>query len=544
MSIFYSSIGKNRGHPVNRPVTLFDHVSRHAQATPNAIALHGPAGSTSYLSLISQSRQLAAGLASLGVERGDIIAVQLPNCAEFVVTLLALNALGATVQMVHMPYRYAELSFMLTHSGAKGFVGLSSFRNESPVQCALQIFNDPLRQRAHARSPLHIVIALGPVVSETLDWTELLARGSAQANHWRAVQQVDDDGYVLLYTSGTTADPKGVPITHRRFLNNALASILPLEVCAADVLLSAAPFTHLYGLFVLELALLAGTGVSMLAAFTPAELVSTVTRDQATAIFAAPAHFKPLLDQGAMKLEDFRSVRFACLSGAAVPPALARQVEAQLEHGVVLQLWGMSELQAGSYGRPNDPPHIRLESAGRASPGTELRIVDDRGLEMGSDQEGRLLVRGPSLFDGYLNNPNASAQAFDQDWFDTGDTAKLTEDQALVITGRVKELINRGGIKFNPIDVELLLDRVAGVERCVLVPMADPVLGERACAFVKLDGQAAVTLAMLTQALETAGVAKFKWPEHLVLIDEMPLTPTQKVMRAKLAALISQEPIG
>jgi cyclohexanecarboxylate-CoA ligase len=145
-------------------------------------------------------------------------------------------------------------------------------------------------------------------------------------------------------------------------------------------------------------------------------------------------------------------------------------------------------------------------------------------------------VRGPSLFDGYLNNPAASAAAFCDGWFDTGDTARLTADAALVITGRVKELINRGGIKFNPTDVELLLDQVAGVERCVLVPMPDPVMGERACAFVKLNGQGEVNLEVLTAALACAGLAKFKWPERLIFVDDLPLTPTQKVMRAKLAA--------
>ena len=527
---------------MNRPVTLFDHVARHAQTTPQAIALRGPSGLTSYSELIARSRQLAVELASLGLGKGDIVAVQLPNTPEFVMTLLALNALGAMVQMVHMPYRHAELSFMLTHSGARAFVGLSSFRGESAVQWALQISKDKIARADHSIPRLEFVIALGSPITGALDWAALVAQGSQRSHELRAVELNDDNGYVLLYTSGTTADPKGVPITHGRFLNNALVSIAPLEMVASDILLSVAPFTHLYGLFVLELALLAGAGLSLLAAFTPAELVSTVVRDRASAIFAAPAHFKSLLDQNAIKPDDFQSVRFVCLSGSAVPTALARQVEAQLRRGVVLQLWGMSELQAGTYGRPSDPPHIRLESAGCACPGTELRIVDDHGFGLNSALEGRLQVRGPSLFGGYLNNPRASAAAFDQDWFDTGDIAKLTEDKALVITGRVKELINRGGIKFNPIDVELILDRIAGVERCVLVPMTDPVLGERACAFVKLNRQAEITLATLTEALELAGVAKFKWPERLVFIEEMPLTPTQKVMRAKLAALIPSIP--
>ncbi|HMS80275.1 MAG TPA: AMP-binding protein, partial [Burkholderiaceae bacterium] len=155
--------------------------------------------------------------------------------------------------------------------------------------------------------------------------------------------------------------------------------------------------------------------------------------------------------------------------------------------------------------------------------------------------EGRLQVRGPSVFAGYLDNAEASAEAFDGGWFDTGDTARLRADGALVLTGRVKELINRGGVKFNPVDVEVLLDRVPGVGRCVLVPMPDPVLGERGCAFVVPDGRAEVTLAGLTAALEAAGVAKFKWPERLEFVEELPLTPTQKVRRAELARRLTEE---
>jgi acyl-CoA synthetase (AMP-forming)/AMP-acid ligase II len=149
-------------------------------------------------------------------------------------------------------------------------------------------------------------------------------------------------------------------------------------------------------------------------------------------------------------------------------------------------------------------------------------------------------VRGASVFDGYLDNPAASAEAFRAGWFDTGDTALLRTDGALVLTGRVKELIDRGGVKFNPVDVETLLDTVPGVGRCVLAPMPDPVLGERACAFVVRDGSAEVTLASLTAALQAAGVAKLKWPERLEFVDELPVTPTQKVRRALLTELVTR----
>jgi acyl-CoA synthetase (AMP-forming)/AMP-acid ligase II len=146
-------------------------------------------------------------------------------------------------------------------------------------------------------------------------------------------------------------------------------------------------------------------------------------------------------------------------------------------------------------------------------------------------------MRGPSLFAGYLNNPAATGAAFEDGWFNTGDLGYLTPDGALVLTGRSKEIINRGGIKFNPLEVEAVIDTLPGVVRSAVVPMPDPVLGERACAFV--EGSQPLSLEQVTAALDRAGIARFKWPERLEMVDEMPMTPTQKIMRGRLASLLA-----
>jgi acyl-CoA synthetase (AMP-forming)/AMP-acid ligase II len=513
--------------------TLFAHVAAQAASRPDAPALHGAGGIVDYATLERRVRGFAAGLAAQGVARGDTVAVQLPNGVEFVVTLLAATALGAVVQTVHMPYRRAELASLLAHGRARAFVGPSRFRDASPVATVLALRDAPDASLPALRTVVHV----GAAVEGALDWAALAE--AAPAATLPAIAA--DDPYVLLYTSGTTASPKGVPTTGRRFLDNARDAIGELGVGPDDVLLSAAPFTHLYGLFVLQCALAAGASASLLPAFSPPELVATLRRDRVTALFAGPAHVKPLLDQDALRAEDVGSVRLVCLSGTTVPPSLAREVEARLRGGVVIQLWGMSELQAGAYGRPSDPPSLRHETAGRAAPGTALRVVaEPGGPALPPGTEGRLQVRGPSVFEGYLDNPQATAAAFDDGWFDTGDTARLGDDGSLTLTGRVKELIDRGGVKFNPVDVEVLLDAVPGVGRCVLVPMPDPVLGERTCAFVVRNGHAPVTLGALTAALDAAGVAKFKWPERLEFIDELPVTPTQKVRRAELTRLLTE----
>jgi cyclohexanecarboxylate-CoA ligase len=191
----------------------------------------------------------------------------------------------------------------------------------------------------------------------------------------------------------------------------------------------------------------------------------------------------------------------------------------------------MTELQAGSFSRPRDPADVRHGSAGAATPGTELRVVDER-----------LQVRGLSLFKEYLKNPAATREAFTPDgWFETGDTAELSGGGHLRFTGRVKEIINRGGVKYSPLDVEAIIDRMPGVARSAIVPYPDAVLGERACVFVQpAPGAPAATLEAIMRELDRAGVAKFKWPERLERVEAMPLTPTQKVMRGRLRELLKR----
>jgi acyl-CoA synthetase (AMP-forming)/AMP-acid ligase II len=508
--------------------TLWALVERRAEDAPAAAALLFGDARWSNAEFRERAARIAGGLRGLGIGHGDVVAIQLPNIPEYLATYAAVCALGAVMQTIHMPYRRAELKTLLAHSRAKAFVCLSRFKEEQPAAEA----------RSMALPALQHVIAIG----------EDSFASVSNSSPLKEIQRTTiDDRFLLLYTSGTTDNPKGVPLAYGGFLGNARVSVPELGLGASDVLLSAAPLTHLYGLFAYHVALQAGAAMSLLPAFTPPDLAATVEKHRVTGVFAGPAHFKPMLDAGLLDRHDFSSVKFVCLSGSAVAPALAAEVEAKLKakgSGCTIQLWGMSELQAGSFCRPRDPAEVRHGSAGAASPGTELRVVDDAGNPLPAGSEGRLQVRGASVFAGYLENAAATAEAFTGDgWFETGDTGLLTAGGHLQLTGRVKEIINRGGVKYSPVDVEAILERVPGVARCAVVPYPDPVLGERACAFVQpAPGAAAPKLDALTRALDAAGIAKFKWPERVEPIDAMPLTPTQKIMRGRLRDLLKGDP--
>jgi acyl-coenzyme A synthetase/AMP-(fatty) acid ligase len=493
--------------------TLWGLIERRARDAPHAAAVLFEREAISNRDFHQRALSLARALAGLGVGKGDVVAVQLPNIPEYLLSYAAICALGATLQPVHMPYRRAELATLLKHSGTRVFLCLSRFKEESPAKEAASVVDQ--------------VVALG----EPVDGAKAFGSLTAGARLERVSEGSPEDRFLLLYTSGTTDEPKGVPHAQRGFLANAMASVPEMDIAKHEVILSAAPLTHLYGLYAYHLSLCSGAAMSLLPAFTPPALANIIEKHRVDCVFAGPAHFKPLLDGGLLERHDFSSLRFACLSGSPVPPELAAAVEKKLPKGKTIQLWGMTELQAGSFSRPRDPADVRHATAGAATPGTELRVAGER-----------LQVRGISLFSGYLKNPKATREVFSADgWFETGDTAELSAAGHLRFTGRVKEIINRGGVKYSPLDVEAIIDRMPGIARSAIVPFPDAVLGERACVFVQpAPGAARPTLEAIIRALDSAGVAKFKWPERLELVAAMPITPTQKVMRGRLRELLQR----
>jgi cyclohexanecarboxylate-CoA ligase len=513
------AISQHRG-----PTTLKDWISDRALRTPSATALIRGDEKLDYAELHQRAERVAALLVSLGVRKGDVVAAQLPNCVEFVVAYLAVGYAGAIFQTVHMPYRLAEIGLLLDHSGAKVFICLDHFKDFSPANCGLSLVGP--------RSSLkHVIVVGNEAPPGAIAFSEAFG-------HERSLTDISihpGDLFQLLYTSGTTSAPKGVPISYDRFLPNASKSAEELGVTCGSVVLSAAPFTHLYGLFSLNVAFAAGAAIALLPVFAPHLLVNAINTFRPTAMFVAPAHIAACLQEGLLSTDDLSCLEFVLISGSACPQTVARNLQALMNRGDVLQLWGMSELQAGSFTRPGDPDHVRFGTAGRASPGTGLRITNESGV-VKAGIEGDLEVRGPSVFSGYLNNEVATTASFTNDgWFRTGDLARLDVDGNLTITGRSKDVINRGGVKFNPSDIEQLIAQHPNVSSCAIVPMPDAVLGERACCFVvQGSGDRDLQLADICEWLAAQGVAKLKWPERIELISEMPMTPTKKIMKGEL----------
>jgi acyl-CoA synthetase (AMP-forming)/AMP-acid ligase II len=473
-----------------REDTLPAWIATHAQRRARAQALAWTGGSLTWAQLQDRVLRAAAGLRRRGVERGDVVAVQLPNSPEFVVAYLALCRLGAVMCPLHMPYREAEIETLIGHGGARFAI------------CLLD------------RKPLFGVagVAFGEISSEE----------TLEANH--PVPEAADP-FLLLYTSGTTAAPKGVPHPYRTMLANARLGAPEHGLDSRDRILSAAPFSHLYGLYSLHCAWAVGACTVLLPAFKPDELGSLIQDQKPTALWTAPAHMAACRATYLFDQRDWSSLKLAIVSGSSAPPELMHFLKSRLKDCAVTQLWGMTELQAGLYTRPGDAAELSATTSGRASPGTEVRLSD----------EGEIQVRGVPVFAAYHANDAATREAFTADgWFRSGDLGRMDAAGNVAITGRTKDVINRGGVKFNPAEVEALLDAHPKILQSAIVPMPDPVLGEKACLFVALRTPGQITLEEIVSYLLEKKIAKNKLPEKLVVVAEMPLTPTRKIIKGKL----------
>ena len=472
--------------------TLARWLARHVRERPNAPALALQNISLSWRELEKNVFSTAAGLRARGVGRGDVVAIQLPNTLEFIVSYLAIAHLGAVTCTLHMPYRGAEVQALMRHSGAR-----------------LAICLPQSKEMYEGRG-----IAFSEIEKENSG-----AFGSDFD------EPGPSDPFLLLYTSGTTAAPKGVVHPYRTMLGNGRVSAPEHGLHERSRVLCAAPLSHLYGLYSLHCAWAVGACTILLPAFKPDDLGATVEKLRPTALWTAPAHVAACRAAGALDKYDWSSLELAIVSGSIAPVQLMEDFAARLPRCAVTQLWGMTELQAGLYTRPHDPIEMSATSAGRPSPGTEVRL----------SEEGELQVRGPSVFSGYLNDTSETTKAFTADgWFRTGDLGEA-RGEYFTITGRSKDLINRGGVKINPADVEILLDAHPKVLQSALVSMPDPLLGEKACVFISLRNPAdTVSLDELVAYLMSKEIAKNKLPERLVIVGEMPLTPTRKIIKSRL----------
>ena len=505
--------------------TVATWLDKWVKDTPDGIAVRGPGGDVTFAEQHDRALRLADSLLDLGIQKGDVVAIQLPNSPEFMTVYFAIVMMGGVLSTMHMPYRAGEMEPLLKHASARAVICAGATDNyDAPATMA------GLRNRVDTLQ--HIIVATGGAPEGALSLQALIDAG--------AKTEIDNppvasDPAILCFTSGTSSAPKAVVHNYQTLLSNNRIAAPIYNLTADDIVLGGPPFTHAFGICVMNFTLMAGATSLLMPAFSPPKLIELIETGKPTAVFVAPAHVVACLNGGLLEKSDLSSIRIATISGSACPPDIAYALEEAMPNGAVGQMWGMTECFMGLHTPFDGPAGIRCESLGDVTPTFEARMICSDGAIAVDGVEGELQIRGCSVIAGYFNNEDANRLAFTGDgWFRTGDLACRDADGTIHITGREKDIINRGGIKINPTDIEAAIDSHPAVLMSAIAPMPDELLGEKACAYIQLQGGDVVTLDQICGWLGENGIAKIKWPEKLVIVDQMPLTPTRKIIKGAL----------
>jgi len=480
--------------------------------------------------LLLEAQALAAGLQHRGLVAGDVVAFQLPNWREAVVIDLACALLGLVVTPIIPIYRDAELAYMLADSGAKAAFFPTTYRGFDFAA---------MMQRLAPSLPALRVLATVRGAAPADDSYEALVDAQRAL---RERPRVDPNAVkMLLYTSGTTGRPKGVLHSHNTgpaTLRHAFAHWGQRE---GDSVLMASPVTHVTGFsYGMELPFCCGARTVFMERWNAAEAVDIIEREQISASMGATPFLHELLTEAQRRGVRLPSLRLFACGGAEVPPALIRQAGAVLQNCRAFRVFGSSEAPLVTLGFVRDgSEELAAETDGEVVH-YEVRIVDDDGHELPQGQEGEICVRGPAMSLGYAS-PAQTAESFDAEgFFATGDLGRLTAERAILITGRKKDLINRGGEKISAKEVEDILHRHPAVSEAAVVSMPHARLGESVCAYVIVKDGQSLSLDALLDSVAHAGVAKQKYPERLVLVDTFPRTASGKVRKDQLRLDIRQ----
>ena len=508
-----------------------------ADARPEATALADGPTRISYASLTARADAVASRLTdALGLERGDRIVVQLPNCWQFVVLTLGCLRAGIVPVMALPAHREHELAYLCEHSEALALAVPDVLRDFDHQKMAEHL-------RSGSQTLRHILVA--GRTADNIDLTALCAASAdpaAERARWDASQPHGEDVAVFLLSGGTTGLPKLIGRTHNDYAYNARASAQLCRLDASSVYLVALPASHNFPLACPGIlgTLLSGGRVVMCSSAQSQRSFDSVRREGVTITAAVPAVAQRWLAHAAEHgAEPLSTLRVLQVGGARLADELAWQVRPVL--GVTLQqVFGMAEGLL-NYTRLDDPDEVICGTQGRPlSPGDEVRVVGGDGLDLPDGEAGALLTRGPYTPRGYYRAPEQNARAFTSDgWYASGDVVRRRPDGNLVVEGRDKDMINRGGEKVSAEEVENLLYRLPGITQVAAVAAPDPELGERVCVFVIPRPGADITLDAIRDGMAAAGVAKFKWPERLEVVAELPTTKVgkldKKALRERLA---------
>lgn len=521
--------------------TILDFLRSAVEKNPDKIALvsvkveNQTEQTFSYQQLWGMTNKIALGLKQLGVAKNDVVSCQLPNWWEFTLLYLACSRIGAVLNPLIPIFRERELEFMLRHGESKVFVVPKTFRNFNHEQLANQLQNK--------LGSLKYVVVVNGEGQNNFDHLLLnhgLEQDASAVAELDSLKSGPDDITQLIFTSGTTGEPKGVMHTANTLFSNIVPYAKRLHLTENDVVLMASPMAHQTGfMYGLMMPIQLNTTVVLQDVWDVAKAVDLIHQHQVNFTMASTPFLNDLSNTVAEQHDKVDSLKIFLCAGAPIPGPLVQKARETL--GVkVISAWGMTECGAVTLTRPEDEDERSFNTDGIALPGVEIKIVDKKGQTKAVNETGRLMIRTCSNFGGYLKRPHLN-DTDAEGWFDTGDIAYQDQQGYIRICGRKKDVIIRGGENIPVAEIESLLYKHPNITTVALVAYANERMGERACAIIKLkDPTQPLSFNELVDFLKTHNLAMQYVPERLEIWDEIPMTPSGKIQKFKLRELLAQ----
>ncbi len=507
-------------------------IARAAGADPDHLAVRDNRGDAySYGQVMQKSAHLAGHLQAQGITKGDVVTVCMPNWADTVVAFLAILRVGGVVNPVPVNYGRADLAYAIGKCRSRALILPVRFRS---TDFKAELAGIDPQILADCTIIMHGVVPSDHVTA----WDKALAADPITAD---APVLADDPAAVLL-TSGTEAKSKGAVHSHNTILFGERVMAQALGLCAQDVTFMASPISHTTGfMHGVVLTLTTGGTLSLLDVFDGAVAAKQMQAHGSTWTMGATPFLAEISAAMAKIGIALPTLRYFLCGGAPIPKVLARRAT---EMGIrVLSIYGSTESPPHTMVQPGDPVENAWTSDGRAFPGIEVRIVGADGQDCAIGSPGEEYSRGPNTFLGYLGDPDLTRKALDGDgWVHSGDLARMLPDESLRITGRIKEIIVRGGENISVREVEDALMAHPSVSRAAIVGVAHPRLGETGAAVIVLHpGAAHPALSALTAFLIEQGISKFKLPEYLHIWPDLPTNPTGKIQKFIIRQMLADQ---
>ncbi|EFM0290217.1 medium-chain fatty-acid--CoA ligase [Escherichia coli] len=504
--------------------SLADYWQQTARAMPDKIAVVDNHGATyTYSALDHAASCLANWMLAKGIESGDRIAFQLPGWCEFTVIYLARLKTGAVSVPLLPSWREAELVWVLNKCQAKMFFAPTLFKQTRPVDLIL-----PLQNQLPQLQQIVGVDKLAPATS-SLSLSQILADNTPLTT---AITTHGDELAAVLFTSGTEGLPKGVMLTHNNILASERAYCARLNLTWQDVFMMPAPLGHATGfLHGVTAPFLIGARSVLLDIFTPDACLALLEQQRCTCMLGATPFVYDLLNLLEKQPADLSALRFFLCGGTTIPKKVARECQ---QRGIkLLSVYGSTESSPHAVVNLDDPLPRFMHTDGYAAAGVEIKVVDDARKTLPPGCEGEEASRGPNVFMGYFDEPELTARALDEEgWYYSGDLCRMDEAGYIKITGRKKDIIVRGGENISSREVEDILLQHPKIHDACVVAMPDERLGERSCAYVVLKApHHSLSLEEVVAFFSRKRVAKYKYPEHIVVIEKLPRTVSGKIQK-------------